>query len=128
MDRESIVVDSTNGRFRNRIYIHGSSHARGGNGLTRSALTLYTSVDGGRSFDRPTEWVTFGRGHIDGPGNSVILSDGRWLAVYPKLTAYWDGADSAGHAAVAIPAPPDPRAHRSKPLRRTMGGLRSTHR
>src|SRR5206468_12654449 len=55
LDRESIVVDGTNGRFHNRIYAHGSATTSGTTGLRRTTLSLYTSSDGGRTFGRPAE-------------------------------------------------------------------------
>jgi hypothetical protein len=109
VDRESLVVDRTGGRFHNRIYVHGVASLDGISHLTRDALKLYVSADGGRTFGRPAERASFGRGFIFGVGNSVVLSDGRWLAVFGELKAYWDAADSSiSSRSSAFPPPPEP--------------------
>lgn len=109
LDRESLVVDRTGGRFHNRIYAHGVATARGTTGVRREALELYASADGGRTFDRPAERLALNRRYIFGVGNSVVLSDGRWLAVFGELKAYYDGPDSdAGAFEAAFPSPPEP--------------------
>jgi hypothetical protein len=122
MDRESIVVDATGGRFHNRIYIHGSSHVRGTDGVTRSVLMLYASSDGGRSFERPAQWVTLGRGHIFGPSNSVVLSDGTWLTVFTNLKAYWNSADTTGHEPTPFSSPPEAETARLEAIASRDGG------
>ncbi len=85
LDRESIVVDGTGRRFRNRVYVHGASFPDGTNGSPGSAVSLYTSADGGRTFGRPAERVSLNHQSVFPMGNSVVLSDGRWVAVFGEL-------------------------------------------
>jgi hypothetical protein len=106
IDRESIVVDGTGGRFHDRVYIHGSADVRGTSNLRRSDVTLYASTDRGRTFRSPAQWVSMGRGYIFGMGNSIVFSDGRWLAVFGEIKNYWDTSDSSvGHSSVFSPPP-----------------------
>src|SRR5207245_2378087 len=46
---------------------------------------------------------------IFGMGNSVVLSDGRWLAVFGEIKAYYETPDSdTGSFDAAVPVPPEP--------------------
>src|SRR5262245_44282853 len=58
IDRDSMIVDTTPGPFRGRIYVHGTSTAEFTTGLRRNALALYTSPDGGRTFQQRVERTT----------------------------------------------------------------------
>ena len=90
------------------MYAHGSASTQGTSGLSREALRVYPSADGGRTFGRPAERVAMNRGYLFGIGNSVVLSDGRWLAVFGDLKAYWDAADSDIRTGRPLPPPPEP--------------------
>src|SRR5205823_2559571 len=109
LDRESLVVDGTGGRFHNRIYLHGAAGTQSTTGLSRETLRLYASADGGRTFGRATERVAMNRRTIFGMGNSVVLSDGRWLAVFGEIKAYFETADSnVGDFEAVVAPPPEP--------------------
>jgi hypothetical protein len=108
LDRESIVVDRTGGRFHNRIYIHGATLTHSTSGLFREALQLFASGNGGKTFGRPAEVVALGREYIFGPGNSVVLSDGRWVAAFGNIKAYFESADNNVPTGMFFPAPPEP--------------------
>src|SRR5262249_10396884 len=110
LHREPIAVDGTGGRCRNRPSVHGEVPAPGPTSLSRSALRLYTSVDGGRTFDRPAERVSLNRHYIFGTGNSVILSDGRWLAVFGEVKTYFESPESQIATGNVFPAPPEPES------------------
>ena len=107
MDRESIAIDATGGPYNRRIYLHGSTDIRGSGGIRRTALTLYASSDGGRTFGRPVSWASLGRGYIFASGSGVVLSDGRWLTVFMELTNYFDGPVSSDATRLVTP-PPEP--------------------
>ena len=106
VDHESLVVDTTGGRFHGRVYIHGTSFPRTTTSVWRTGLALYASVDGGLTFDQRIERVSLGRQTVGGPGNGVVLSDGRWLTVFKNVKEFWKDADSDGVNAQAEFAPP----------------------
>jgi hypothetical protein len=107
LDRESLVVDGTTGRFRNRVYAHGTSNVSGTEGLRRSGVDVYALTDG-HGFAAPAGVASLGRRYIFGMGNSVVLSDGRWIAVYGEMKAFFDSADTnEGHTPLTGP-PPEP--------------------
>jgi hypothetical protein len=85
LDRESIVVDGTGGRFHNRVYVHGVASPGATDGARLSVVRLYTSVDGGRTFGRPAERVSPEPRAVFPAGNGIVLSDGRWVAVFGEL-------------------------------------------
>src|SRR5665213_1446317 len=58
LDRESIVVDGTGGRFHNRVYVHGVASLGATDGARLTVMRLYASVDGGRTFGRPAERIS----------------------------------------------------------------------
>ncbi len=107
LDRESIIVDGTGGRFRNRTYVHGTATPEATSDTPLSAVRLYVSADGGRTFGRPAERVSLNRRFIFPMGNSVVLSDGRWVAVFGELKDYTD-ATGGGHASSPYSTPPEP--------------------
>jgi hypothetical protein len=101
LDRESIVVDGTGGRFHNRVYVHGAASPAATDGARLSAVRLYASVDGGRTFGRPAERVSPEPRAVFPMGSSVVLSDGRWVAVFGELK------QSGGPSRIAAAAEPE---------------------
>lgn len=77
IDRESIVVDETNGKYAGRVYINGVDNVSGfeAGGATPS-IHLYRSTDGGTTFAGPIQRGTLEGGSILGSTSSVLLSDG----------------------------------------------------
>lgn len=108
LDRESIIVDGTHGTFRNRVYVHGVADMDSTSGFWRSTLQLYASADGGRTFGRPAERASLNRQYIFPMGNSVVLSDGRWVGVFGELKGYWQGADGNARVGTLFQPPPEP--------------------
>jgi hypothetical protein len=106
MDREWIVVDHSGGPHHGRVYVHGTVDVHGV-GIRRSTLALYASSDGGRTFGRPIQWASLGRGFIFGSGNAVVLSDGRWLTVFTEMKDFFDGPLDARGSLKEGP-PPEP--------------------
>jgi len=107
LDRESIVVDGTGGRFHNRVYVHGAVFPGVTDGPSVSAVRLYASADGGRTFGPPVERVSPHPQYIFPMGNSAILSDGRWVAVFGEFKELGDSADRRRTVAPFSP-PPEP--------------------
>ncbi|HEX7021007.1 MAG TPA: sialidase family protein [Gemmatimonadaceae bacterium] len=122
VDRESIVVDGTGGRFHNRLYVHGSAQIRGSGRITRSTIALYASSDGGHTFGPRAEWAALGRSHIFSAGNAVVLPDGRWLTVFTELRNFFDSAGGMAHAPSAYASPPEPERAWVKAISSDDGG------
>ena len=74
IDRESIVVDETDGKYAGRIYINGVTKGYFAPGGPSNAL-LFRSLDGGSTFIGPTERPTT-EGNLLGASNVVLFSDG----------------------------------------------------
>jgi hypothetical protein len=108
LDRESIVVDGTNGPFHNRVYVHGVADSFSTTAVYRSAVVLYASPDGGRTFGRPAERVAFDRRYAFSSSNGVVLSDGRWAAVFLEFKKFWDAADNNVLNGAMFQPPPEP--------------------
>ncbi|HWF83753.1 MAG TPA: sialidase family protein [Vicinamibacterales bacterium] len=107
IDRESIVVDGTGGRFHNRVYVHGTGFSGATDGASLSSVKLYASTDGGRTFGRPVERLSLNR-RLAGPmGNSVVLSNGRWVAVFAERKQFGESNDDRP-AAPLFSLPPEP--------------------
>jgi len=108
LDRESIVVDRTKGPFHDRVYVHGVADTFSTTGIGRSALTLYASSDGGRTFGRPVERVAFGRQYAFSSSNGVVLSDGRWVTTFLEFKKFWEAADNNILNGSMFRPPPEP--------------------
>lgn len=91
-DREYIAVDMTGGQHHGNVYVHANIR----DGKNR-VFALFRSVDGGASFAplvaQPAEQGRSG----SGTGNSVVLSDGTWLATTREVAV--PPAQGAGAAA-----------------------------
>ncbi|HEX7021008.1 MAG TPA: sialidase family protein, partial [Gemmatimonadaceae bacterium] len=122
LDRESIVVDGTGGRFHNRIYVHGTAGIHGPNGLMRSTVALYASADGGRTFGRRAEWAALGGGYLAGAANAVVLSDGRWLTLLIELKNFFETPVSMAVIRPVYSPPPEPEDVSLKAISSDDGG------
>jgi len=76
-DREYLISDGTNGKYRGHVYINGMGFIQtlAGSGAT-TTLHLLTSEDSGRTFIRQVQRIAVAPEFIEGMGNSVVLSDG----------------------------------------------------
>lgn len=90
-DREYIAVDMTGGQHHGNVYVHANIR----DGKNR-VFALFRSVDAGASFaplvPQPAEQGYTG----NGTGNSVVLSDGTWLATTRELAVSPSQGASAG--------------------------------
>jgi hypothetical protein len=92
LDRESLVVDGTQGRFRNRVYAHGTTNVRGTTGPRRTGIAEYATANGSGPFEAPVERASLGGREIFGMSNSLVLSDGRWLGLFGEIRSSSGGA------------------------------------
>src|SRR5205823_5059431 len=76
IDRESIVVDKTNGKYAGRVYLSGMISIPDYHGDGASSLHLFRSTDGGTTFLGPVQRATLDGGSLIGQSRSVVLSDG----------------------------------------------------
>src|SRR5262249_54081492 len=85
VDRESVVVDKTNGKFAGRVYLKGLSGIPGYHEGGASSIHLFRSLDGGTTFLGPVQRATLDDGSLFGPSKSVILSDGTLAFLTPHI-------------------------------------------
>ncbi|MCD6193972.1 MAG: exo-alpha-sialidase [Candidatus Aminicenantes bacterium] len=86
LDRPFIAVDNTSGIYNGRIYIHALGTTRGLDGLeTAGSINLYRSYDEGKNFNGPVKRISFGERYPFAPGNSVVLSDGTLVIIFPEI-------------------------------------------
>ncbi len=107
LDRESIVVDTSNGPRRGRVYVHGQQTVRSTDGVMRTALGLYTSMDQGRTFAPVAERLSLGRHYILAAAEGVVLSDGRWLTIFGEFKDFFEDPDSE-RIRMKFAPPPEP--------------------
>jgi len=58
-------------------------------------VALYAPGRVADGFGPRVERASVGERHLFGMGNSVVLSDGRWLGVFGEITSYWKTSGSA---------------------------------
>lgn len=85
IDRESVTIDTSDGKYKNRIYISGTTHVRDLDGGTKGGLAVWTSPDGGKSFFGPVKRADSGEHYVLDTGNSAVLSDGTMVTVFGDL-------------------------------------------
>jgi hypothetical protein len=122
LDRESIAVDTSGSRYHGRVYVHGTMDIRGSGGARRASIALYASSDGGRTFGRAAQWASLESGRIFAASDGVVLSDGRWLTIFPELKAAWNGAPGGGGPLGFFSAPPEPENASLKAIASDDGG------
>jgi hypothetical protein len=81
-DREYLVVDRTNGKYRGRVYMNGSGHADPlGAGAVVDGYVLLRSIDGGKTFLGPNLLASEPQHHQIYSSHSVVLSDGTLVSM-----------------------------------------------
>jgi hypothetical protein len=86
LDREWITVDTSDGEYKGRIYVHALGTTRSIEGDdTTGSLNLYRSEDGGKSFSGPVKRISTRNRYSFAPGNSTILSDGTYVVIFPEI-------------------------------------------
>lgn len=77
LDRESIVIDDTKGRYDGQVYINGWGGVGDLEGRNyKTGLALVRSADEGATFLGPALRIVVGDGYLDTMGNCVVLSEG----------------------------------------------------
>lgn len=85
IDRESVTIDTRDGKLKNRIYVSGTTHVRDLDGGSKGGLAVWTSADGGKSFSGPVKRGDSGDHYVLDTGNSAVLSDGTLVTVFGDL-------------------------------------------
>ena len=85
LDREYIAVDNTRGNYHGRIYIYGQRRGYGLDDRLPDGITLFRSLDGGKTYERPIQRLAPDRTTVVHPGNAIVLSDGTFVAVFAQL-------------------------------------------
>ncbi|HJQ52229.1 MAG TPA: sialidase family protein [Gemmatimonadaceae bacterium] len=97
IDRESMIVDATGGRYSGRVYITGETGIKEIDKLhsARNGIGVWTSTDGGAQFKGPIVRASPVTRYTSGIGNTVILKDGTLLTLFGENL----NADTLGFAA-----------------------------
>ncbi len=83
IDREFINVDTTDGKYAGRVYVVGQGSVRDiVGGSSASAIKMWRSLDGGRTFLGPAVAAYPQGSIIAGVGTGGILSDGTLVAMF----------------------------------------------
>jgi hypothetical protein len=87
-DREFLVVDTTDNKYRGRVYLNATGIVKAIDDETvygenmAVGVAFFHSQDRGASFDSPVRVLSSGGKYVLGMGNSVVLSDGLYVAVF----------------------------------------------
>jgi hypothetical protein len=85
-DRPYILVDDRSSRYGGRVYVTGQTNYRSLSGSSRAPdITLFRSLDGGRTFDPPARLAPDDARSVFHPGNSVILDNGTLLGATVEI-------------------------------------------
>src|SRR5215510_209022 len=85
IDREYITVDTTNSKYRGRVYLHAFTRGYGlSNDTALGGFGLYRSLDSGKTFDLPIQQLMPDRTTTLHSGNGVVLSDGTFVAIFAQ--------------------------------------------
>jgi hypothetical protein len=85
IDRESFAADNTGGKYQGRIYVHGMARSATlveDRNKHSSSITMWRSLDGGKTFMGPAVRHTSRPEWIYSVGNGVVLSDGTYIATF----------------------------------------------
>lgn len=85
IDRESMTIDNTEGKFANRIYIAGVSKVKDLGGGLKIGFGIWRSRDGGKTFDALLKRAPLPNHYLLEPGSSVVLSDGTVVSLFGDL-------------------------------------------
>ena len=104
LDREYIAADFSGGKYAGRLYMNGTIYpAPLDTGGTASAIGLYTSTDGGTTWNNPIMKAIFRPRWILGMGNCVVLSDGTVISLFGVMNRYgYNGGDTMTAASATL--------------------------
>ncbi len=88
VDRQYIIADDTNGKYRGRVYITGQSRVRSIDNESQGlGFSLWRSLDDGATFERPL--VRYGNAtkrSTFNPWNPVVMSDGTLAMLFMDVS------------------------------------------
>lgn len=85
IDRESVAIDTTDGKYKNTVYVSGASHVRTLSGETKGGFGVWVSRDEGKTFVGPLKRADADDHHVLDIGNDAILSDGTMVSLFGDL-------------------------------------------
>ncbi len=100
IDRESLIMDTTQSKFGNRVYITGASDIWDVRGSRKVGIGVWRSHDGGVSYEGPLKRAPTVNRVLSYFGNSVILSDGTLVSLFADLVV--GKPEEIGNAALEI--------------------------
>ncbi len=104
IDRESVTIDTTTGKYKNAVYISGTSDVKDLAGKWKNGFGVWVSRDGGKTFLGPLKRADADDHYVLCTGNSVVLSDGTLVSLFGDLKK------SNGGMAVEDSSPGNPNA------------------
>ncbi len=117
-DREYLVADFTGGKYAGRVYMNSTvsvpwatdtSGPGFGGGEKETAVALFTSLDGGTTWNNPILRLVPRPEGILGMSNTVVLSDGTIVTLYghrkPPLPGEGRGGGGGGRGGLAARTP-----------------------
>lgn len=117
-DREYLVADFTGGKYNGRVYMNSTvsvpwatdtSGPGFGGGEKETAVALFTSLDGGTTWNNPVIRLVPRPEGILGMSNSVVLSNSTVVTLYghrkPQLPGEGRGGNARGGLAARTPLP-----------------------
>ncbi len=86
VDRDYIIADTTYSKYRGRVYLYMQMHGEGLDGSpTPMGVTLWRSLDGGATFERPIQTFPPDNKTIFWLAGSAVLSDGTFAALLGQM-------------------------------------------
>jgi len=85
IDRESLTIDTTQGKFRDTTYISGASIVQDLGGGYKDAFAVWRSRDGGATYEGPLKRSAIANHSLLQTGNGVILSDGTLVSLFADV-------------------------------------------
>jgi len=86
-DREYVTVDNTLGKYRGRVYLHGTASVRAldSTGKNSLSLDLWRSSDAGATILGPSKVIAIEPNLAHGMGNGVVHSDSTFIALTTEM-------------------------------------------
>ena len=89
IDRQYIVTDRTGGKFKGRLYLHGTGSTRPiDSGERKNGIHLFTSTDNGLTWSGPLVAASMGNTWVLGTSPGVVLSDGTLVLLTGEVQNY----------------------------------------
>lgn len=99
LDRQAIVLDTSDRAFHGRLYLQGTDRGKRTDGKDAPNITLYTSTDNGTTFNPPTRLAIPETGVGLIVGNNVVTSDGTLVLPFAHFAPRPDRRRNEGRTA-----------------------------